>query len=395
MLKYPSYKGRNYKNITQNNISAALKLSYEELFQNHISDYKAYFDRVCFRLGNYSDSIPSDVLVKQAKTGKVNSHLYELMFHYGRYILISSSRPGTSPANLQGIWANKLQTPWNGDYHTDINLEMNYWMSGPVNLSEMQLPMFDLVSSLVKPGRITAQIQYGKKGWVVHPITNIWGYTSPGEQSSWGMHTGAAAWLCQHIGEHFRFTGDKNFLESMFSVLKGAVEFYLDWLCVDPSSGKLVSGPAVSPENTFLAPDGIKCQISMGPTHDQQAIWQLFDDYEMAARVLGLNDSFNFQVKKAKCNLAGIRIGSDGRIMEWGAEYPEIEPGHRHIKDDGKYIIHLLSALPDSWKDGQLVEVTVLPGFENKCSILYKNKSFDVLDLSGKMKWSWRLNDEK
>jgi alpha-L-fucosidase 2 len=153
------------------------------------------------------------------------------------------------------------------------------------------------------PGSKTAQIQYNSKGWVVHPITNVWGYTSPGESASWGMHTGAAAWICQHIGEHFRFTNDTAFLEEMYPVLKGAVEFYMDWLVADPETGKLVSGPAVSPENTFIAPDGSKCQISMGPTHDQQVIWQLFDDFVMVSEKLGLKTNFQFWWKPQKITL--------------------------------------------------------------------------------------------
>ena len=275
--------------------------------------------------------MPTDELVREARSGHFNPHLYELMFQYGRYLLISSSRPGTMPANLQGIWANKIQTPWNGDYHTDVNIEMNYWPAEVTNLSEMHEPMFDLIASLVQPGQRTARIQYGKKGWVVHPITNVWGYTSPGESASWGMHTGAPAWICQHIGEHYRFTGDKLFLEKMYPVLEGAVAFYLDWLTEDPETGKLVSGPAVSPENTFVAPDGSHCQISMGPTHDQQVIWQLFDDFEMISDALGRSGDLLSQVQTAKERLAGTTVGQDGRIMEWAEEYPEVEPGHRHI----------------------------------------------------------------
>lgn len=234
-----------------------------------------------------------------------------------------------------------MQTPWNGDYHTDVNIEMNYWPAEVTNLSEMHLPMFDLIASLVAPGTKTAQTQYQKKGWVVHPITNVWGYTSPGESASWGMHTGAPAWICQHIGEHYRFTGDKDFLKKMYPVLKGAVEFYMDWLVKDPKTGKLVSGPAVSPENTFVAPDGSQCQISMGPTHDQQTIWQLFDDFEMASEALQINDAFTQAVGDAKGKLLKTRIGSDGRIMEWAQEFPEAEPGHRHIS-------HLFAVHPGS-----------------------------------------------
>lgn len=334
-------KGRDYLSLTRESIAKAEKKTFESLYQAHRKEYAAYFDRASFQLTESPDTLATDVLVAQAKAGEINPHLYELMFQYGRYLLISSSRPGTMPANLQGIWANKLQTPWNGDYHTDVNIEMNYWPAEVTNLSEMHLPMFDLIASLVAPGTKTAQTQYQKKGWVVHPVTNVWGYTSPGEYASWGMHTGAPAWICQHIGEHYRFTGDKDFLRKMYPVLKGAVEFYMDWLVTDPKTGKLVSGPAVSPENTFVAPDGSQCQISMGPTHDQQTIWQLFDDFEMASEALQINDAFTQAVGDAKGKLLETRIASDGRIMEWAQEFPEAEPGHRHIS-------HLFAVHPGS-----------------------------------------------
>lgn len=331
VLSYPTYKGRDYVSITKKNIDNASAKKFSALHKAHCKEHAQYFDRATLQLTTAADTIPTDILVKEAKEGKFNPHLYELLFQYGRYLLIASSRPGTLPANLQGIWANKIQTPWNGDYHTDVNVEMNYWLAEATGLSEIHLPLFDLIESLVKPGEKTAQVQYGKKGWVVHPITNVWGYTSPGEAASWGMHTGASAWICQHIGEHYRFTGDKEFLRRMYPTLKGAVEFYLSWLVQDPNTGKLVSGPAVSPENTFIAPDNSYCQISMGPTHDQQVIWQLFDDFGMASEMLGISDDFTRLVAESKSNLAGTKIGSDGRIMEWAEEWKEIEPGHRHI----------------------------------------------------------------
>lgn len=331
-LDYPLYKGRDYVNITRRAIEQAGHKSYTSLLKAHLKEYEPYFDRVSLRLGgDESQDIPTDERLERVKQGADDEHLCELMFQYGRYLLIASSRPGTMPANLQGIWANKVQTPWNGDYHTNVNIQMNYWPAEVANLSECQLPLFDLIASLVKPGHETARVQYGMGGWVVHPITNIWGYTSPGESSSWGMHPGGTGWLCQHICEHYRFTGDKDFLQRMYPVLKGAVEFYLDWLTVDPRSGKLVSGPAASPENSFVAPDGSRAQISMGPTHDQQVIWQLFDDFGMASRELGIDDDLVHRVAAAKANLAPTKIGHDGRIMEWAEEFEEVEPGHRHI----------------------------------------------------------------
>lgn len=332
VLKYPEYKGRDYVKISNENIEKAADKSYTELLDSHTKEYQLYFNRVSIDLtpGAIAE-IPSDERLKNFKQSQSDPHLAELIFQYGRYLLISSSRPGTLPANLQGIWANKIQTPWNGDYHTDVNIEMNYWLAEVTNLSETHLPLFDLLESLVEPGNKTAAIQYHKKGWVVHPITNTWGYTSPGESASWGMHTGAGAWICSHIWEHFVFTADKEFLNRMYPVLKGSVEFYMDWLVEHPVTKELVSGPAVSPENTFVAPDGSHSQISMGPAHDQQVIWQLFTDFLLASNELQINDEFISEVEQAKQKLAGPKIGTDGRLMEWAEEFPEVEPGHRHI----------------------------------------------------------------
>jgi len=331
-MVYPDYKGRDYKQITMTKIREALNMPYSELLKAHLEEYRNYFQRVHFRIAqSESDTIPTEERIFSFKSTKDDPHLVELMFQYGRYLLISSSRPGSLPANLQGLWANKIQTPWNGDYHTDVNVEMNYWPAEVTNLSEMHLPLFDLIESLSEPGAKTAKIQYGLDGWVVHPITNIWGYTSPGEEASWGMHITGGAWICQHIWEHYAFTGDELFLKRMYPVLKSSVEFYLGWLVEDTDSGKLVSGPSVSPENTFIAPDGNECQISMGPTHDQEVIWSLFNDFIHASKELAINDEFVTRVITAQKLLLKPGIGSDGRLMEWADEFSEAEPGHRHI----------------------------------------------------------------
>ncbi|MBT4397970.1 MAG: glycoside hydrolase family 95 protein, partial [Bacteroidetes bacterium] len=332
VLNYPDYIGRDYKQICARNIKQAIGNSFDELLDNHKKEYQSYFKRVSFDITpDDIFAIPSDERVQNFKDSQSDPHLVELMFQYGRYLLISSSRPGSLPANLQGVWTNKIQTPWNGDYHTDVNVQMNYWLAEVTNLSDIHLPLFDLVESLVEPGRKTARIQYHLDGWVIHPITNIWGYTAPGERASWGMHAGGGAWICSHIGEHYAFTGDKDFLKRMYPVLKGSVEFYIGWLVENPETKLLVSGPAVSPENTFIAPDGSRCQISMGPTHDQEVIWQLFTDFLHASQELDIQDEFVQLVAEAKVRLQGPQVGSDGRLMEWAEEYPEAEPGHRHI----------------------------------------------------------------
>lgn len=330
-LEYPLYKGRKYVDLTRKAITQAEQKSYQALLKAHIKEYTSYFNRCTLSLSNEKDNLPTDERIIRIKNGAEDPHLCELIFQFGRYLLISSSRPGTLPANLQGIWANKTATPWNSDYHTNVNIQMNYWPAEVTNLSECHLSFFDLVESLAKPGHKTANVQYNMDGWVVHPITNIWGYTSPGESSSWGMHPGGTGWMCQHIGEHYRFTGDKEFLSRMYPTMKGAVTFYLDWLTTDPQTGKLVSGPAASPENTFVAPDGSHAQISMGPTHDQQIIWQLFEDFRMISHELDMEDDVVRRVAEAQNNLLPTQIGSDGRIMEWAKEFDEVEPGHRHI----------------------------------------------------------------
>ena len=332
LLEYPKYKGRDYQTITKENLLKVKQKSFRNLFKAHKEEFQKYFNRVSFNIsGALTDTIPTDKRLQIFRETKTDPHLVELIFQYGRYLLISSSRPGTLPANLQGIWTNKIQTPWNGDYHTDVNVQMNYWPAEVTNLAEMHLPLFNLTRSLVEPGSKTAGVHYNLNGWVVHPITNVWGYTSPGESSRWGMHVGAGAWLATHIMEHYYFTLDTAFLKSMFPVLKSSVQFYADWLVPDPKTGELLSGPSVSPENTFVAPDGSKSQICMGPSHDQQVIWQLFKNYIDASNALGVKDSFLQKVVLTQEKMVKPKIGSDGRLMEWNEEFKEVEPGHRHI----------------------------------------------------------------
>lgn len=373
-LSYPNYSGRDYELLTDQGVEQAADKGFDELLEDHKNEYRQYFSRVDLDLTQEEVAkIPTDVRIENFEKTKSDPHFVELIFQYGRYLLISSSRPQTLPANLQGIWANKIQTPWNGDYHTDVNVEMNYWLAETTNLSEMHLPLFDLIESFVEPGKKTAEIQYRNKGWVIHPITNVWGYTSPGESASWGMHTGAGAWICSHIMEHYAFTGDGAFLKRMFPVLKGSVEFYMDWLVENPATGELVSGPAVSPENTFLAPDGSNSQISMGPSHDQQVIWQLFTDFLDASNELNLNDNFTEQVKEAKSKLKGPKIGSDGRLMEWVYEFPEQEPGHRHIS-------HLFALHP-----GSQITVEQTPGLASAAG---KSLDYRIANGGGHTGWS-------
>ncbi len=329
---YPDYKGADPEVTTLNQLSETSSKNYKVLLKNHVNDYVALFGKVNLRLGqNVADTIATDSRLKNQKLHPDDLHLQKLYFQFGRYLLISSSREGSLPANLQGIWSNKIQTPWNGDYHTDINVQMNYWPADVTNLAECQLPLTDLVESLVKPGERTAAEQYHAKGWCVHPITNVWGFTSPGEHPSWGMHVGAGGWLCEHLWDHYTFTLDRKYLERVYPIMVESARFYLDWLVKDPVTGKLVSGPAASPENSFKAPDGSVCQISMGPSHDQQIIHEVFTNVLKAAIALNKTEPLARKIGEALANLAVPQIGPDGRLMEWANPFPETEPTHRHV----------------------------------------------------------------
>jgi len=332
-LKYPTYSGAEYEARTSRAIASAEKKSYKQLINRHQDDFSTLMNRVSFDItpGTNGDTLPTDQRLKTFRETRLDPGLTELYFQYGRYLLVSSSRPGSLPANLQGIWANKLQTAWNGDYHTDINIQMNYWPVEVANLSELQMPLTELIESLVVPGQRTAQVHYRAGGWCVHPITNVFGFTAPGESPLWGLHLGAGAWMAQHLWEHYAFTGDIEYLKRVYPVIKGSAEFYLDWLVKDPVSGKLVSGPASSPENAFTAPDGSWGYLTMGPSHDQEVIWDLFTNLIEASEILNIKDDFLSRVTEARANLLIPQIGSDGRLMEWPVEFKEPEPGHRHM----------------------------------------------------------------
>ncbi|HWI57702.1 MAG TPA: glycoside hydrolase family 95 protein, partial [Bacillota bacterium] len=255
-----------------------------------------------------------------------------LYFQYGRYLLISSSRPGCLPANLQGLWNEQMRAPWNSDYHININIQMIYWIAEVANLSECHTPFFDFVEGLVPAGRRAAREAFGCGGFCACLTSDPWRWTTPYGSARWGMWVTGGGWCTQHFMEHYRYTGDRQFLRKRaYPMLKEASLFFLDWLVVDPKTGKLVSGPTTSPENGFVAPDGKQVTLSMGCSMDQEIIWDVFSNTLEAAKVLGIHDEFTGRVQQALDRLALPRIGSDGRLMEWTEEFPEPEPGHRHV----------------------------------------------------------------
>lgn len=308
--------------------------SFAALRRDHGADYRKWFDRVALELGpenSASGALSAPERLQAFGAGQPDPGLAALYFNFGRYLLISSSRPGGLPANLQGIWADGINTPWNGDWHLNINVQMNYWLAEVGNLSELHQPLFALIGSLVGPGAKTAQNYYGARGWVAHVITNPWGFTAPGESAQWGSTSSGSAWLCSHLWEHWLFTGDRGFLAEAYPILKGSAQFYLDMLIAEPKHGWLVTAPSNSPENSFRLPDGTTAHICLGATMDEQLVRQLFAATSEAARLLSVDAEFSRELDEKRAKLAPTRVGGDGRVMEWLEEYPEPDPHHRHV----------------------------------------------------------------
>ena len=334
---YQGFAGRQTKDplaTTLQDLDLAAKKSFKSLRRAHVADYQKYFQRVSLHLdpaNAASADEPTPENIKWAHAHGGDPGLAALYFNFGRYLLISSSRPGGFPANLQGIWAEEIHTPWNGDWHLDVNVQMNYWPAEVCNLSDLTEPLFALIASLQEPGAKTAKAYYNARGWVAHVITNPWGFTSPGESASWGATTGGSAWLCQHLWDHWLFTHDTNFLAWAYPIMKGSAQFYSDLLIEEPKHHYLVVAPANSPENHFYMPDGHDAAISLGTTVHAQMLRYLFTACIESSKILGTDDDFRNDLMTKRARLAPTPIGSDGRVMEWPEEYKEAEVHHRHI----------------------------------------------------------------
>jgi len=331
---FQGFAGRHLNDpvaATQSDLDQAAKRSFAELRAAQKADHEKYFQRVSLQLPTTATSkLPTVERLARFSQGEPDPALAALYFHFGRYLLISSSRPGGLPANLQGIWAEEVQTPWNGDWHLDINVQMNYWPAEVCNLSELHEPLHQLIAALVEPGRKTARAYYNARGWVAHVITNPWGFTSPGESASWGATVSGSAWLCQHLWEHYAFTLDREFLAWAYPILRESSLFYLDNLIEEPKHGWLVTGPSNSPENRFQLPDGQFAHVCLGPTIDMQLLRELFGNTARAAEILDLDPDLRRELLDKRARLAPNQIGPDGRLQEWLEPYPESEPTHRH-----------------------------------------------------------------
>jgi alpha-L-fucosidase 2 len=312
-------------------LSKAVTKSFASLQAAHVRDYQQYFNRVSLQLGSTNSSVlPTPQRIKNFGDGTSDPGLAALYFQFGRYLLISSSRPGGLPANLQGLWAEGVQTPWNADWHLNVNVQMNYWPAEIANLSELHQPLFSLIASLQSPGERTAKLYYNARGWVAHVITNPWGFTAPGEGADWGSTSSGSAWLCQHLWDHYLFTRDKAFLRWAYPIMKGSARFYADMLIEEPTHKWLVTAPANSPENGFLL-NGKTVHVVLGPTIDMQLLRYLFDACIESSKLLGIDAEFRQELIEKRARLAPTKIGSDGRVMEWLEAYAEAEPTHRHV----------------------------------------------------------------
>jgi alpha-L-fucosidase 2 len=314
--------------------------SYEQIRADHISDHQALFNRVALDLGT-TDAVnnPTDVRREALKDGEFDPQLEALYFQYGRYMLIGSSRPGYLPANLQGKWCQSINAPFNSDYHFNINFQMNYWPAQVCNLSECHLPLFDYLESLQESGARTARVHYDADGWVVHHLSDIYGFTVPADGVH-GIWPFGAAWSVRDMMEYYRFNGDQVFLEERaYPMMKGAAEFLLDFLIVapegTPAAGKLVTAPSHSPENYFVLPDGSKSDFTYAPTMDLEIIYDLFTSVLEANIVIDPSGQFDAEFREeievALANLAPLQISEKtGRLQEWIEDYEETDIDHRH-----------------------------------------------------------------
>ena len=326
-----SFRGEDPAEACAQRLHAAAEKPYAALRRDSAADHERLFGRVHLDLGpGPHPELPTDERLAAVREGAEDPGLVAQYFQYGRYLLISSSRPGDLPANLQGLWCEELEPPWSCDYHLNINLQMNYWPAEVTNLPECAEPLFDYIDSLRAPGAKTARVHYGCQGFVAHHLTDIWGFTTPAD-GPWGLWPMGAAWLCQHLWEHYAFSGDQEFLRRRaYPVMKDAALFCLDFLVEDPQ-GRLVTNPSTSPENALRAPDGQQSNLCVGATMDLEIIHDLFTHCVAAAEVLGEDEAFRGEVTAALAKLAPLQVGRYGQLQEWLEDYDEPEPGHRHL----------------------------------------------------------------
>lgn len=346
--------GRNEEALSEIIINKASELSYNELFSNHLKEYTELFSRVDFKLGEEEELLPTDERLERLKSGEEDLSLITLYFHYGRYLLISSSRSGSEPANLQGIWNEEVRPPWSSNYTTNINTEMNYWPAEVCNLPECHEPLLNMIKDLSVSGVRTAKEEFNCNGWTANHNSDIWRYSNTVLGScEWGYWPMGGPWLCQHIFQHYDFNRDKEFLKEYYPILKGSAEFLLSWLKED-DNGFLNTCPSTSPENNFLDNEKRPCAASKSSTMDIAIIRDLFTNVITASEELNIDRDFKEKIKTAMDKLPKYKINKFGGIQEWFKDFEEKEPGQRHIS-------HLFGLYPGKeiteYKNEALIEV--------------------------------------
>ena len=374
------FENDNYLQRAHELLAAAVSNDLDVVEKESIKSYQSLYNRAGIKIDGNPEmmNVPTDERILRFQQEEDPS-LAALYYNYGRYLLISSTRPGSLPPNLQGLWANEIQTPWNGDYHTSINVQMNHWPVEQGNLSELHLPLVELTKGLVGSGQETAKAFYGEnaKGWVAHMMTNVWQYTAPGEHPSWGATNTGGAWLCAHLWEHYLFTQDKAYLEDIYPTLKGASEFFLSTMVEEPKNGWLVTAPTSSPENTFyVGADRTPISVCMGPTMDTQLVRELYGNVIEASKTLNIDQEYSEQLATALTKLPPNQISEEGYLMEWLEDYEEAEPQHRHVS-------HLYGLHPSNQ-----ISTTLTPELAEACKETLERRG------DGGTGWSraWKIN---
>jgi glycoside hydrolase family 95 protein len=337
------YKNKEYKNTCKDNVAKILNKDYDEIKRQHIADYAPLFERVSITLGKDTlNQQPTDKRWQRVKDGNTDTGLDALLVQYARYLTIASSRENSPlPIALQGFFNDNLacNMAWTNDYHLDINTEQNYWIANIGNLPECNAPLFTYIKDLSVAGEQTAKTVYGSKGWTAHTTANIWGYTAPSGSIAWGLFPTAGSWMATHLWTQYEYTQDTNFLKNTaYPLLKGNTEFLLDYMTEDPNTGYLVTGPSISPENSFLY-KGQNLGASMMPTCDRVLVYEIFQACLQATRILDTDHEFGKQLEEALAKLPPIRLRANGAVREWMEDYEEAQPNHRHTT-------HLLGFYP-------------------------------------------------
>lgn len=376
--KCPVSEGKDEVKLCNDAMQAVVKSSWAKSYAAHFADYSAYFNRVKFSLGNTDvpgTKLPTNERLLQFSNGVADPGLETLLYQYGRYLLISSSRPGGTPANLQGIWNNLLRAPWSSNYTININTQMNYWPAAISNLEEMEYPLFNFIKELSVTGKTTAKEFYNMHGWVAHHNTDIWAISNPVGDSGkgdpkWANWYMGAPWLCRHLYEHYRFTKDKAFLKETYPIMKGAAEFLVDFL-VEDKNGYLVTAPSFSPENDYKDDKGAEANTSIATTMDMSIVRDHFRNCIEASQELGTDTAFRNLLQAKLAKLYPLHIGKKGNLQEWYKDWEDVDPHHRHVS-------HLFGLHP-----GREISPLITPSFAEAAK--------KTLELRGDAGTGWSL----